>query len=198
MSRMREPTGREPVMSKTAKDSQATDMAAEGNVDKIREILFGQQMHQYDERFSVLEQRMRDEAKRITEQLEHRVSDLESAMSTQIGELRNALANEEATRAEASEGAAAITETLSKHVGAQVERLEQEHAAQAQSLRKALDEQTSQLRRALQALQSEMQSSLEQESQELRESKVNRDDLSSLLSDIAMRLGQNAAAEDES
>ncbi len=54
-----------------------TDNAAEGNVDQIREILFGGHMRAFDERFELVESRLAKETEALRKATDKKLQDLE-------------------------------------------------------------------------------------------------------------------------
>ena len=90
-----------PEGSKTAAAEaamMAEDDAAAGNVDKIREIIFGGQMRDYDRRFSKLEQRLLKESEHLRRDLDKRIDDLESLVRNELSKLGEHLQKERAER----------------------------------------------------------------------------------------------------
>jgi hypothetical protein len=74
---------------KAKKETQsAPEVAASplGSVDQIRDILFGAQMRDYEERFSALEARLIDEARALREDIQKRFQTLEKNLEAERGE----------------------------------------------------------------------------------------------------------------
>ena len=72
--------------------------AESGNVDKIREILFGGQMRDYDKRFNRLEERLLKESAELREDSSRRVEALETFMKNEFAALVNRLHAEQQSR----------------------------------------------------------------------------------------------------
>ncbi len=81
-----------PVASEPAQASGA------GNVEQIRDILFGAQMRDYERRFSNLEARLTQEAATLRDDIRARFDALELAMRQQFNALSESLGNERDNR----------------------------------------------------------------------------------------------------
>jgi hypothetical protein len=73
---------------KAKKEPQPTQEAASplGSVDQIRDIIFGAQMRDYEQRFSALESRLIDEARALREDIQNRFHVLEKNLEAERGE----------------------------------------------------------------------------------------------------------------
>jgi hypothetical protein len=76
------------MSAKAKREPQAAPEAAPplGSVDQIRDILFGPQMRDYQQRFSALESRLIDEARVLREDIQHRFHVLEENLENERGE----------------------------------------------------------------------------------------------------------------
>ena len=60
------------------------DGAAGGNLDKVRDLLFGGQMRDYDRKFARLEERLVKETADLREEVKRRLSALETYMKAEL------------------------------------------------------------------------------------------------------------------
>ena len=74
-----------------------------GNVGRIRHILFGNQMRDYDARFQRLEERLAKEAADLRSDVQKRLEDFETFMRGEVESLTGRLRNEHNDRASAQE-----------------------------------------------------------------------------------------------
>jgi uncharacterized membrane-anchored protein YjiN (DUF445 family) len=163
----------------------------EGNVEQIREILFGGQMRDYDRRFQDLEDRLQrdldrfrqDQHKRL-DALEQLIRDESSALATSIKRLDG----------EQRKQHGSLTEQLQSSES----RLQGELA----ELATQLEESSRQLRDRLLKLSQENADGLQQQADEfgrnlasaaneLRDVKVAREELAGFFSEMALRLQRN-------
>ena len=70
------------------------------NVDKIRDILFGSQMRDYDKRFGRLEDRLIKDAESLREEMKKRFETLEAFVQKELESLGLRLKTEKSERAE--------------------------------------------------------------------------------------------------
>jgi hypothetical protein len=71
---------------KEPQSSQDPAAAPLGSVDQIRDIIFGAQMRDYEERFSALEARLIEEARLLREDVQNRFHALEQNLESERGE----------------------------------------------------------------------------------------------------------------
>ena len=78
----------ETMTAKEKKEPQSSQDATTplGSVDQIRDIIFGAQMRDYEERFAVLEARLIDEARALREDIQNRFHVLEDNLATERDE----------------------------------------------------------------------------------------------------------------
>src|SRR5579862_3473204 len=81
----------------------------DGNVDKIRDILFGSQMRDYDRKFAMLEERLMKETADFREDVKRRFATLEAFIKGEIEALDAAQKAEKTERTEAEKKAATET-----------------------------------------------------------------------------------------
>lgn len=76
------------MSAKEKKEPQSSQDATTplGSVDQIRDIIFGAQMRDYEERFSALESRLIDEARALREDVQNRFEALEQNLQAERGE----------------------------------------------------------------------------------------------------------------
>src|SRR3984885_9783639 len=97
-------TKRGKKMASPAKSGPNSNPELEGhegaNVDKIRDILFGSQMRDYDKRFGRLEERLAKAADALRDDLKKRFDSLESFVQQEVESLHQRLKTEKAERVE--------------------------------------------------------------------------------------------------
>ncbi len=171
--------------SKTAK-AQIT--GAEGNVDKIRDILFGGQMRDYDRRFRQMEERQAKELARYHEALEQRISSLESFVRKELDKLAARDLQEKNERKQALKAIDQAAAKLEKSLRQELADQEAELSREAMEIRNQIHELSKSQTESLLKAQRELNESLEGESARLYEEKVSRDELSGFFKEVALRL----------
>ncbi|MGH9962738.1 MAG: hypothetical protein ACREBC_37420, partial [Pyrinomonadaceae bacterium] len=156
---------------KSAANSESPDLkvpqspvslsASEGvSVDKIRDLLFGSQMQDYDRRFTTLEERLLQKLNEIESETSRNLSGLEATMKKQIESVGNQFREEKDRRSDSEKemqrGLRDAIQALEKRLGAlsdQHSRLERDFAdqtgQQAQSLREEITRKNEDMRTAM-------------------------------------------------
>lgn len=165
-----------------------SDSVEAGNVDQIRDIIFGSQMRDYEKRFSGLEQRMLSEAEQLRSETSNRLDALELYVKQEIGSLTDQISIE---RGEREDDSRHLSDELNKH-GTEIEKKRsqlQSHVNQAYGeQRDALLEQSKSLLSEIQNVRNTLMESQHQSTAELRDEKADRKALADMFSEVAMRL----------
>src|SRR4051812_25520471 len=90
--------------SKKNAPAEAPPAPEEGNIDKIRDILFGVQMRESDRKFARIEERLVQEINEMREDSRRRLDSLEEYIKGEISSLADRLANEQNGRVDAVKG----------------------------------------------------------------------------------------------
>lgn len=158
------------------------------NVDKIRDILFGSQMRDYDKRFTRLEERLTKAADLLREDVKKRFDSLEGFMQQEVESLNQRLKNEKSERTEALKEIARELRDSSKALEKKLAQLDELIASGQTELRTRILEQSKKLSSDLGGLRSELGAAVEREVQLLREEKTDRAALADLFSELSLRL----------
>jgi hypothetical protein len=172
------------------------DLSGGGNIDKIREILFGSQMRDYEKRFSRLEDRLLKECANLKDETRKRLEALEVFMQQEVESLSERIraaqeANVEATKditREANQELAQELRNTTKSLDRRVSHLDDQSTKNQREIRQQLLEQSKNLSDEIQQKYVEILSMLEHEALELRTEKTDRATLAALFTEMAMRL----------
>lgn len=162
-------------------------------IDKIREIIFGGQMRDYEARFAQMERDFGERLQRQHEEFAARLEHLERSLTSAIGELREALAAETRRRDGERDQAERTLAERERALNEQIQSAASASADEAGDLRALLERNSAELNDALLTLSERLDRALAQASSELEDAKVSRDDLAVLLSDVARRLRREDA-----
>jgi hypothetical protein len=170
-------------MSTKQKDTEKLDPAG-GNVEQIREILFGGHIRAFDDRFELVETRLAKESDALRKAIEKRVLELERLLSDQREEASDQLNAETSNRDLALnkiELAMAQARMDAENQMAEMQdRFTAEFKAVRAELKAAQKELTTALNRADRAQ--------EKRADKMDFDKVDRNDLSGFFNDIAQKL----------
>lgn len=175
------------TVSKNAKTTNEENLEA-GNVDQIRDIIFGAQMREYEKRFARLEERVLNESDALRSETNSRLDALETYIKQEVSGLSDVIATE---RGEREDDTRHLSNELNNQTQEQDKKLSllQQNTAQGQSeLRDALLEQSKTLLVEIQNVRNTLTTSLDRSTTELREDKTDRKALADMFSEVAMRL----------
>lgn len=159
-----------------------------GNVDQIRQILFGGQMRDYEKRFVEMEKRLLKSIEQLANNFEKRVDRLDAYSKREVGKLTDQLKAERKTRAEDGTELSNEIDNLGQQVESWFAEVEEQMESESRQLRASLKAQGDELLEEIQDTSKQVSSSLQGETQELAEAKLGREDLAALLSEVALRL----------
>lgn len=160
-----------------AKPRPAMEPAGAGNVDKIRDILFGSQMRDYERRFARLEETLMKEAADLRESTRKRFDALESYIQKEFEAVDSRLRSERDERG-------SLGDVLAK----KILDLNDQSAAAQRELRSAILQQSKELREDIERRHQEISAALDRRFQELRKDKTDRAALAALFNEVALRL----------
>jgi uncharacterized protein YhaN len=161
----------------TGNGSQNPQAEAAGNVDQIRQILFGGQMRDYDTRFKQLEEKLTKQAQAFSVEMRERAD----ALTAQIKV-------EKAERTESDKELSRELRELTKTVDRGLAHL-QDHAERLhKEMLKHVAEQTKALHAEVRADREALAAVVEREVADLRHAKADREVLGDILAEMAARL----------
>src|ERR1700757_5411858 len=115
------------------------------NVDKIRDILFGSNMREYEKRFARLEERLNKSSEALREDLKKRFDSLESYVREEMESLGQRLKTEKSERAESLKELTRESRDNSKSLEKKVLQLEDQLDSAQADLRSKILEQSKSL-----------------------------------------------------
>lgn len=158
------------------------------NVNKIRDILFGGQMRDYDRRFAELDSRLAADVERLAKDLSTRMDNLESYIARELGAITERLAQEKNERAADREASQEEMRELAKQSSQQLSALDEQASTEVRSLRTALLQQSNEMAEMLREAHEALAAETKKQSQSLEDRKVAREELAAMLSEVALRL----------
>jgi hypothetical protein len=159
-----------------------------GNVDKIRDILFGSQMRDYESRFARLEETLIKETLEIRETNKRRFDQLESYIRKEFETVQTRLKAERDERSDSASRQSRELKDLSDSLGRRIRDLDDRETNTERDLRSDLLQQARDLTEEIRARHDEMATVLERRVTELREGKTDRAALATLFNEVALRL----------
>ncbi len=167
-------------------DVDAVD--TEGNVDKIREILFGGQMRDYEQRFADLEDRVRQSVEKASQTLEKRLDRLDAYAKREFEKLAGQIKEERKSRRSEGKTSAREIKDLGQQVEAWCAEVEEGIEEESATLRRSMQEQGEELSGMISDVHDQLSKALTGETRHLANAKLAREDLADLLAEMALRL----------
>jgi hypothetical protein len=158
------------------------------NVDRIRNILFGSQMRDYDGRFQRLDERLARESAEVRGDLQKRLEALEAFMKGEVESMTNRVQAENAERTQALGKLAHDLGETARGLELKLSHLDQQAAQGVRDLREQLLEQSKALSNEINEKHGQMKAGLEQEAQQIRSAMTGREALAEMLSEVSLRL----------
>jgi exonuclease VII large subunit len=159
-----------------------------GNIDKIREILFGVQMRDYQKKFSRLEERILKDSADLREDTRKRFDSLENFVKNEFEALTNRLHAEQRTRDDAMRNLSEELQKTGKTFERKLSELDEQTTRSHRDLRNQILEQSKTLGEDIRHKHDEMSAMLAREVAELGTAKTDRASLAGLFTEVALRL----------
>lgn len=186
------------VTKKSASAKEAipeADIGSEESVDKIRDIIFGTQMRDYERKFSQLEERMMKEVNRLREEQDQRLKSLEQSIDRELESLLKRLDGEHDDRLAAEQDLSEALACNTEQLRAELAGLDGDMKQTAAELKQQIEQQSHALNEEIGTRQAETGDRLTRETGSLREQKVDRSALSALFNELAARIADDSLLE---
>ena len=164
------------------------DAAGAANLDKVRDILFGVQVRDFERRFARLEERLLKETTELKEDVKRRLEALENYARQESEALAGQIRAEQNARGEAQRDLSRELNETAKAFDRRTGALDEQLAKSQRESRQQLLEQYQRLSDDIRTKMDDVLATLAREAQELRTDKTDRAVLASLLNEMALRL----------
>jgi hypothetical protein len=161
------------------------------SVEKIRDILFGSQIKNYDARFSRLEEAMARESADLKDTIRRRFDSLEGFFKKETESLAARIKAEREERTELLKGIARDLKTSSEGLNKKLLELDNKSSEGQSGLRQELVAESRKLLDEIRRRHDDLVMLLERRSDELRHEKADRAMLAALLTDLAVHLTED-------
>ena len=165
--------------------------AETGNVDKIREILFGGQMRDYDKRFARLEERLLKESNELREGNRRSLEALETFVKNEFASLANRLQMEQQSREGSDQNLSRELQEAIRSVEGKLTQFQNQTTETQRDLRQQLLDQSKSLNEEIRRKHDELSATIEREVADLSHEKTDRASLSALFTEVALRLNND-------
>ncbi len=160
----------------------------DGSLDKVRDILFGAQSREFDQRVHALEQRLLQESSNLREELTRSLESLKTHFTEEVSQLTHHIQQEEKGRITSLEDMGQVIKTLGVNLEAQLSQLGQQANQQSDVLEQQIAKQKADLTEHHTQQMAELQQQFQEGIQLLKNEKTDRAALAEMLMDLALRL----------
>ncbi|GET42679.1 hypothetical protein [Microseira wollei] len=161
-----------------------------GSLDKIRDILFGNQMRENEKRFARLEERLVKEQSDLREEIKKRLDNLENYIRREIDSLTARVDREPTARDKAVKDLEREIKNLIDALDNKITQLEQQANQSQRELRQQILEQYKNIDDGIKQKNEEILAVIEEETERLRRDKTERSYLATLFAELAVRLNK--------
>jgi hypothetical protein len=175
---------------KSTKEKKTTkeEIPEDQNIDKIRDILFGVQVRDFERRFSKLEERFNEEIAEAREETNKKLNELEEFINREVSSLMERISVEQHSRQDDVKKLSGEINDASHEFDKKMTSMGEQTGKNESELRQKILEQSKSLTDEMKKRQTEILTKLERESNELREDKADRTAMAEIFTEMAMRL----------
>lgn len=167
------------------------ELGTGNNLDKVRDLLFGAQMRDIEKLVTRLEERLQKDLAELKEETRGRFESLEGFVKRETEALSEQLRLEQSARQAAVDALTRDLKDLAKTFEQRTNQAEEHIVKTQRDLRQHILDQSRTLRDEFWDRYRELSAMTEQSVQELRAEKTDRGTLAVLLTELAMRLGND-------
>jgi len=171
------------------------DAGKTGNIEQIRDILFGVQMRDYEERFARMEERMVTQVTDLRDETTKHFDSLENYIKKEVESLSDRLKTEQDNRAKSIEEFSSKLKDTTASFEKKISQLEEDLDKKSSDFRQQILDQSKKLLDEIYQKHEETSTAIAQEAQDLRSDKVSSSILSQLFVDMGTRLGNDPAVK---
>jgi phage host-nuclease inhibitor protein Gam len=180
--------GKRPAVSAAAAVAEA---GGAGNLEKIRDILFGAQVHDFEKRFARLEERLLKETSDARAETKKRFDALEAFLKKEVESLSERIKTEQAERTESGKEISRELREAARSLEKKLAQLDDVTSKSQRELRQQILDQSKALTEEIRSRIRETATALTREIKELRSDKTDRAALAGVFTEAAMRLSND-------
>ncbi len=166
-----------------------------GNIDKIRDILFGNNMRDYEKKFKRFEDGLTQARLQLREELLQRIKSLEDML---VSETESLIEKDKIERQERYDGQQELARELTalkSEINTRITQLDEQISKETKQFRQQMHNRLQELTMQVRQQGDGLSMLMKQEVTQLREEKVSRNDLAAFFTEFAMRLNKDFTAK---
>jgi len=159
-----------------------------GDIEKVRDILFGKYVAGFEQRFAELESRLEADVETLKKRLSKKIDTMDVAINESLSRLDERIIGEQSSR---DSDLLALQQTLKQAENTlqqSISLMEDQANQDLAEVRASLEDSHQELLDKSLALQAELASQIETQKQELQHDKVGRQSLALMLDEVAVKL----------
>ncbi len=184
-------------MAKEELATSADELTEDGNIDKIRDILFGVHVRDFEKRFAELDEKFSSELGDLRNDLQKKLDKLESILMKETATLKGRIDDEPFLRDDAIKNATAEIRKSGEGMEKEVTSFIEKYSESENELRAQILQQSIMLMDSIQKKEGEIMSTLEQQAKGLRDETADRAALADLFKEMANRLTESPEPDSE-
>ncbi|AFY33130.1 hypothetical protein [Calothrix sp. PCC 7507] len=161
------------------------------SLDKVRDILFGNQIREVEKKYIRLEERLVKELANVRDEQRKRLDSLEIYIKKEVESLTERLKHEQSERDNGVKLLAEEHKNITIALEKKLTQFEEQTTNSQRELREQILNQSNSLQDDIRQKYEEILTLLEREAQELRRDKTDRSSLASLFTELAIRLNSD-------
>ena len=185
----------------TVKENDAVEqthqLMADGNLDKIRDILFGAQRREADRRFERLEEHVRAEVSELREEMKGALSRIEQFIKGEADSLSGRIKKEQGERNTEVDRINQVMDEQRRRLDGKHSDLEERFDREMREMRQQVLDQGQELSENVRKSKTETDTKLEWGVRELREAKIDKSELASFFTELGLRINRQPEDENE-
>jgi uncharacterized protein YaaN involved in tellurite resistance len=171
-----------------AQPAPAGELSESGNIDKIREILFGTQSREFEKRLLRFEERLTRESSELRDEIRRRFETIEAYTRKETELLGEQLRREQAERGENLGGLSRELSDLGRALERKIAQVDELMTGSCRELRQQILDQAKSSAEEIRQKHERLSAVLDHQVQELRHEKTDRSALAELFTELSLRL----------
>jgi uncharacterized protein YaaN involved in tellurite resistance len=176
------------ALESTVQSASTVELSESGNIDKIREILFGTQTREFEKRILRLEERLTRESSELRDEIRRRFETIEAYARKETELLAEQLRREHSERGENLGGLSRELSDLGRSLEKKIAQVDELMIGNCRELRQQILDQAKNSAEEIRQKHETLSAVLDRQFQELRHEKTDRSALAELFTELSMRL----------
>ena len=174
--------------TKDSSSAEGLPSGGEGSLEQVRDILFGAQSREFDQRVHALENRLLHESANLKDELTRSLETLKAHFTKEVSQLKHQIQQEESGRTTSLADVREAIQKLSENLEGQLSQLHQQTSQQHSELEEQITQQKVDVTKRQDQQMADLQRQLQEGFQALQTDKTDRAVLAEMLMDVALQL----------